>query len=160
MDRIRYLIKRVTHRDIQEQFLRFAMVGGTAFFIDLGILRLVTAYGVGPYLGRVFSVIPAMIFGFLMNRRFTFRYDGPQRKRVQLPKYALVQVVGGLINYLIYAGFITYAPLYSKIEILGMPIKLIIGVAAGAGCAMFWNYAMARQVVFRDKEVMSDTDVG
>ena len=148
MDRIRYLIKRITHRDIQEQFLRFAMVGGTAFFIDWGILTYVTSIGIGPYLGRVFSVIPAMIFGFIMNRRFTFRYDGPQRKRVQLPKYAMVQAVGASMNYVVYATMVALIPLVRE--------YLVLGVAAGASVAMFWNYAMARQVVFRDKDVMSD----
>ena len=143
---ITYLNERLP-KDISSQFWRFLAVGTAAFIIDASLLRLLTTFGFDPYVGRAMSVPPALIFGFLMNRRFTFRYEGAQRKRVQLPKYVAVQGIGAVINYSIYALLVAFVPLVS--------VYLELGVAAGAVSAMLWNFLMARALVFTDRSILS-----
>lgn len=146
MEKLVRFIKHVLAQELSSQFSRFVIVGSVAFIIDAGLLRVFTTMGFDPYTGRAMSVPPALLFGFIMNRRFTFRYDGHQRKRVQLPKYAAVQGVGALINYSIYAVLVAFVPLIS--------VYLELGVAAGAIGAMLWNFAMARAVVFSDRRIL------
>jgi len=146
MEKLVQFIKYVLAQEMSSQFSRFVIVGSVAFIIDAGLLRVFTTLGLDPYTGRALSVPPALLFGFIMNRRFTFRYDGSQRKRVQLPKYAAVQGVGALINYSIYAVLVAFVPFIS--------VYLELGVAAGAIGAMMWNFLMARTLVFSDRRIL------
>ena len=139
-------IRNFVSRGLSYQFPRFVIVGTMAFIIDASLLRVFTTLGFDPYTGRAMSVPPAMLFGFIMNRRFTFRDDGNQKKRVQLPKYAAVQGVGALINYSIFALLVAFVPLIS--------VYLELGVAAGAIGAMMWNFLMARTLVFSDRRIL------
>ena len=151
MDKLIEFIKLTIRHELSGQLTRFAVVGTCAFIIDASLLLLVTNLSdVGPYWGRAISVPPAMFFGFMMNRRFTFRYDGNQRKRVQLPKYVVVQGIGGAINYSVYAALVALVPLVTK--------YLVLGVAAGAVSAMLWNFGMARVVVFSDENFLAKRD--
>jgi len=146
MEKLVQFIKYVLALELSSQFSRFLIVGSVAFIIDASLLRLFTTFGFDPYTGRAMSVPPALIFGFIMNRRFTFRYDGNQKKRIQLPKYVAVQGVGATINYSIYAMLVAFVPLIS--------VYLELGVAAGAVGAMLWNFFMARTLVFSDRRIL------
>ena len=143
MEKLLNFLQEKLPKDMSSQFVRFLIVGTTAFVIDASLLRIFTIWGFDPYVGRAMSVPPALVFGFIMNRRFTFRYEGVQRKRIQLPKYVAVQGIGALINYSIFALLVAFVPLIS--------VYLELGVAAGAVGAMFWNFLMARALVFSDR---------
>ena len=54
------------------RFLRFAVIGGAAFLVDAGLLYLLIWSGMGPYLGRVISLLTAATCTWLGNRKFTF----------------------------------------------------------------------------------------
>ena len=124
------------------QFLRFGVVGTIAFLIDAGTLWLLMGAGVGPFVGRILSFIPAFAANFLLNRLWTFGAVAAQgRAGRQASRYFVVQVAGMAINYAVFAGIVA---------LFGDDRWLAMGaVAAGSLAAMCFNFLGARLLVFR-----------
>lgn len=80
---------------------RFLIVGGIGFVIDVGVTYLLIAAGSDPPLARLPAVCAAAFATWLMNRRYTFRSEDPDRVG-ELIRYALVAGVGMLINLGVY----------------------------------------------------------
>lgn len=56
-----------------QQLLRFTLVGGSCFSLNLVVLWLGTSYAGYPYLGSAFvSFVLACIVGYALNHSFTF----------------------------------------------------------------------------------------
>lgn len=129
-------------RGFAVQFLRFGVVGTIAFLIDAGILWLLMGAGIGPFIGRVLSFVPAFAANFLLNRLWTF--GGTAAKTGtgrQASRYLAVQLTGMAINYSVFAAVVTGAGDGREIA--------MTAVAAGSLTAMFFNFLAARSLVFR-----------
>jgi putative flippase GtrA len=74
------------------------------------------------------------------NRRFTFRDAKPMRATKQLAKFAIVCAVGLIFNRGTYALLVNYVSF-----IYDYPI---IGILAGTGVGMFFNFFAAKKHVF------------
>lgn len=126
------------------RFLRFALIGGVAFFIDAGLLLLLLAAGLGPYLGRAISLVTAATFTWQGNRRYTF--DAPQRDGSGLfgewAIYLVAMLFGGGVNYGVYALLIGFSPLFATWPVLA--------VAVSTGVSMLVNFASARWILQRE----------
>lgn len=124
------------------QFLKFGMVGGVGFVVDAGALWLcMTQLGLGPYSGRVISFIAAATTTWFCNRVFTFRGQGTGALHRQWLKFVLVSIGGFAFNYGAYYLLMETQPLVREYPTLG--------VAAGSLAGMFFNFFVARRVVFR-----------
>ncbi|GMM92112.1 GtrA family protein [Qipengyuania sp. MTN3-11] len=123
------------------QFLRFGMVGTLAFAIDAGTLWLLMGAGVGPFVGRIVSFIPAFAANFLLNRLWTFGRKAGDRTASQASRYLMVQLTGMAINYTVFAGIVAA---------FGQDRRLaMLAVAAGSMAAVSFNFLGARYLVFR-----------
>ncbi len=86
-----------------ERFLRFAIVGGTAFLIDAGLLSLLHyGAGVDPFSSRVVSICVAAFFTWRVNRIVTFGAS-PSSQATEGIRYATVAGLAACLNYLVYA---------------------------------------------------------
>ena len=128
-------------RVLAGQFLRFGVVGTIAFLIDAGTLWLLMGAGVGPYIGKVLSFVPAFVANFLLNRIWTFgQTSRAARPSDQMPRYLAVQLTGMAINYAVFAAIVA---IFGETRPIAMA-----AVAAGAIVAMGFNFVGARRLVF------------
>jgi putative flippase GtrA len=82
--------------------LRFAIVGGTGFFVDAGLLAILF-HGVGldPFSARMISICVAMFTTWRLNRALTFGASASSQASEGL-RYASVAVVTACLNYAVY----------------------------------------------------------
>lgn len=123
------------------QFARFCLAGGLAFVVDAGILHSAVSAGLDPYTGRVLSYLCAVTATWWLNRTYTFTVSAGKPRLREWGHYAVSQLGGGSVNYLIYAGFVYAVPLVARHPVLG--------VAAGSAGGLVVNFLLARRYVFR-----------
>jgi putative flippase GtrA len=137
-------------RAIPWQFLRFGLVGAAGFLVDAGLLRLLLIGGLGYYLGRLLSFLAAATTTFVLNRSFTFRREAGTEAGTgagagihpakQWLAYLALMVVGGAVNYGVYAVAIENAETVRRFPELG--------VALGSLAGMLVNYWSAKTMIF------------
>lgn len=143
MDRLKAAAALGRENPVYFEFLRFGMVGIIGFAIDTGLLYSALFWGWGLYWGRVFSFLCAASACWVLNRRFTFRYNGPARHHHQWAKFISVSLIGGSVNYSVYALLVYMSPYFAAYPFLG--------IAAGALSGMTLNFLLSRQMVFGDR---------
>jgi len=150
-----------------ERFTKFVIVGTIGFILDFGTLTFLievvnlpglvaenTAFsaGVGLVLANTISFSLAVLSNFTLNRYWTYPESRTKRKRLQLPQFALVSIVGLLINNVIFA---LTTPLFnSLLDILEfipdsidgyMPAKILATIVV-----LFWNFFVNRYWTYRN----------
>lgn len=89
------------HRWLVE-LVRFVIVGGASFVIDLGLFNLLV-YGPGHLLGgkpltaKIISVVIATLASWIGNRHWTFSAKRSERKGRELLIYGVLNAVGALV---------------------------------------------------------------
>jgi putative flippase GtrA len=143
-----------------ERFTKFLLVGTWGFIVDFGTLtflvevvelpQLVAEHTglpetYGLILANTISFTLAVISNFTLNRYWTYPESRSKRKRVQLPQFALVSIIGLLINNAILA---LTTPLFDQLlqvisapEWLGgyIPAKMLATIVV-----LFWNFFVNR----------------
>lgn len=131
-----------------ERFFKFLIVGTLGFVVDFGTLTfLVEVVGLEPVLANVFSFSAAVISNFTWNRYWTYPESRSKRKRVQLIQFAMVSILGLLINSLILFllegpfNALFALPFFSFLpEDIGyLPAKMVATVIV-----LFWNFFVNR----------------
>ena len=90
--------------------LSFGLTGLGSFAVDLAVLlALRHGLGLSPLLARVPAIATAMVFGWLCNRRFTFRIAGPPRL-AEFLRYAAASGLAVAVNYLTFAVLLLALP--------------------------------------------------
>lgn len=117
------------------QVAKFAVVGGVGFLVDAGVAQgLVMFSDLGPYLPRLISFPIALSVTWYLNRIWTFSETGAGATRGrQYSRYAVVQVLGNLINLAVYALALRIGPAW-------FGDFVIAPLAFASGVAMVWNY--------------------
>lgn len=129
-----YLVQRI----LQNQFIRFGMVGGSGLVVDLAALAIfVELIGLDPFVGRILSIWLAMTNNWFWNRVFTFKSEGSPLG--EYLRFVLVNSVGALINY---ASFTTLLLLFSS---LSSYISVIIATLI----AMVFNFVLSKLYAFK-----------
>lgn len=126
---------------MMREMLRFGAVGAIGFVVDGGLLWVLVANDVNPYLARAFSFPIAVIVTWWANRCWTFQSAPISRPLHQFNRYFSVQVIGALSNFTIYSGFLL---------VLGeAPTIAALGFFVGSFVAMFLNFFGSRVYAFR-----------
>lgn len=120
-------------------FLRFCVVGVAGFLIDASAL-----YAAAPLLGwyaaRVLSFLAAATGTWWLNRHYTFATEsnmGAKAKWRQYLGYLHLMMLGGIVNYLVYAATIV------SVKVSAAPI---MGVALGSCAGLLVNFLSARSL--------------
>ena len=125
-----------------KQILRFGTVGGIGFLVDGGLLTLLHAItDWGALWPRAISFPVALSATWYLNRVWTFADEKSDRKAQEYGRYAMVQIVGNLINLAVYATCLWTWPTI-------MQPYPIIALAVASAVAMIFNYVGARFWVF------------
>lgn len=130
------------HRAIIRQFLKFGLVGFLGFFVDFGFFHIgLDIFGLGHYGSALFSFPFAVTFTWAGNRLFTFRGKNEGSIHAQWARFAVVCVLGLVLNRGTFSILTASVPLVYQYPILGL--------LAGTGAGMFFNFFFARKLVFR-----------
>jgi dolichol-phosphate mannosyltransferase len=134
----------------QSRFIKFAVVGGSGIFVNLGILFvLVEIAGLDKKLAAPsISLEVSIIYNFLMNNLWTFR-DSKNKSHflIKLLKFNLVSLIGFCLNLLIYNA-VLHIGLY---KIFGARDYLPCQLTA-IFVVMFWNYFMNKRWTWGSKD--------
>ena len=130
-------MKATAQRLKESVFARFFTVGTIGFLTDGGILQVgISLAHLSPLVARIPSFSIAVIVTWWLNRDFTFRT--PEKSfRESFPSYLLSNAVGLAINFGVYAA----AVLMHFMPFLALAVASIV--------AMFFNFAMAKLVIFK-----------
>ena len=86
-----------------ERFLRFAVVGGTGFLVDAGLLAaLHHGAGLDPFTARLISISAGAFSTWRLNRVVTFGASRASQAAEGL-RYAAVAALAAGFNYAVYA---------------------------------------------------------
>jgi putative flippase GtrA len=124
-----------------EQLTRFALVGALGFLLDSGVLYIGLYFlGLGYYLGRLVSYLCASTVTWYFHRVYTFKLKSLANKKKQFLSFVLLNSLGGVVNYSIYALLVANYEIYREIP--------VVAVAIGALFGMFVNYYLSKKIVF------------
>ena len=123
------------------RFLAFACAGTIGFAVDAMLLMLSQAF-LGPFAGRLVSVLGALLVTWSINRRFAFADRASDTARLaEFTRYGLAMLPGATVNWLCY-GFVVAMLPRGEVTLL---LALAIGSLAGLGT----NLTAANWLVFR-----------
>lgn len=123
------------------RLVRFAIGGVVGFIVDSGLLYVLIALGLNPYIARVPSFLCAATSTWLVNRYWTFADRRGMRRSAEWGRYLVAMLVGGAVNYATYAWLLS-----SSATVRAWPV---LGVAAGSLVGMVVNYLSSHFWVFR-----------
>ncbi|MBI1774830.1 MAG: GtrA family protein [Proteobacteria bacterium] len=122
------------------QLFRFAAVGAVGFFVDAAVLYLlIYGAGLGPLLARLPSFLAASAVTWIANRTWTYGGAHPGSMAAQWGRFVLVNGIGGILNYAIYALCLAAEPFRSH---------PVLAVAVGSLSGLACNFAASRRFVF------------
>jgi putative flippase GtrA len=149
------------------QFVKFAIVGASSTFIDIGLHWLLFKYVDGQLnesirnaffnfipslrnssldpafiLIKGFSFVAATFNGFYWNRRWTFRMDDPDLIHKQLIRFYIVYIVGLGINTTV-AALIYHRGEGKLVYLLSLVVATIVTTAWTFPMNKFWTFKPA-----------------
>ena len=127
------------------RFVKFGMVGAIGALVDFAALNLlVLAFAMPLAAASTISFILAVISNFTWNRLWSFPESRQRSIWIQLPQFALVNVIGLGINLLVLLSLNQYVftPLFGR---LGYNLAKAVAILV----VWFWNYGMNRAWTYR-----------
>lgn len=137
-----------------KRFLKFATVGAAGSVTDLTILNLlVQVGGMRPVVANIFSFAAAVLQNFMLNRHWTFPESRQRQAHMQLLSFAMVSIIGLLINTLI-LGVVDHLLQPFWINYIGnaqtgFTVSYNFAKLVAIGIVLFWNFAANRLWTYR-----------
>ena len=134
-----------------ERFFKFLIVGSIGFVVDFGTLTLLKEVFKFPTLvANTCSFSAAVVSNFIFNRFWTYPDSRNKKLTAQLGQFALVNVVGLVINNtLLLLLESPFDSLMNSISLLGgrgyIPAKAIATIVV-----LFWNFFVNRYWTYND----------
>lgn len=133
------------------QFLKFGTVGGCGFVIDYTLVHsFIFFLHLAPVWAGLLSYPFTVTFTWAGNRFFTFHDSDHEPFAKQLVKFATVCAIGLVFNRGTYSLVVTQLPqIYAHpfgLPLLDLPT---LGLIAGTGMGMFFNFFASKRLVFR-----------
>lgn len=149
------------HPKEAERFIKFLFVGTWGFILDFGTLTFLVevvkvpelveeltpfSSTVGLIFANTISFSLAVVSNFTLNRYWTYPESRGKRKRVQLPQFTVVSVIGLILNNFILA--VLHTPFDAVLAQLSavpasidgyVPAKMVATVVV-----LFWNFFVNR----------------
>jgi len=152
-----------------ERFAKFLIVGTIGFFIDFGTLTFLVevvqlpeivaensqlSATAGLIMANTISFTLAVTSNFTLNRYWTYPESRGKRKRVQLPQFGFVSILGLILNNLILAfttpffNWIVAAIPFLSTFVEGYILAKILATVV----VLFWNFFINRYWTFSNVE--------
>ena len=112
------------HKEIVGQLVRYGLTGGLASIVNIGVYHVLAAGGMDPNLAWTFGYVAAVLFGYVVHSRWSFRGHGRRDSLARTGgRFVAVSLVSFGLNelwvWLLVAHFAL--PLWS-------PYPLVLGV--------------------------------
>ena len=121
------------------QLIRYVFVGGGAFCVDYGLLYLCTDFGHVHYLlSATLSFIAGLIVNYVLSTKWIFTKSRISNSLIEFVIYAIIGVVGLVLNDLLMYIFTDRLYIHYLIS------KLITAVIV-----MGWNFIGRRTILFK-----------
>lgn len=127
------------------ELLRFAVAGVVGLVVDVAVLYLALAAGLGFYAGRALSFLSAVFVTWRINRRYTFSGAAGVSVWREWCAYLGMMLGGGVINYAVYSAAMLLGGWWLPSSLL--PLLPMAGVAAGSLAGMAVNFFGAKRVL-------------
>ena len=129
---------------LTRQLLSFSIIGVVGLIVDTTVLYLSFGLlGLGLYGGRVVSYLAAATATWALNRKYTFRAFRSDNYAAEWLRFLAANGVGGIINYVVYAGLVAGVDVVREWPVLG--------VAAGSLAGLTANFTLSKLVVFKNR---------
>lgn len=123
------------------EFFLYGVSGVIGFVADATVLYALKG-SMGLFAARAVSFLAAVLVTWIFNRAITFSHrQSGLKKGNEFAAYLLLMLVGGCVNYGVYAWLIMAYELVARHPILG--------VATGSLAGMLVNLASSRWLLFR-----------
>lgn len=133
---------KVYYKLIAHNKVRFLIVGGTGFLINLVFLTIFYhILHIPIVLATAISAELALLGTFIGNNFWAFTHHQHISIKKKLIKFHISGIMGLVINISIVSLLVHYAHLY-------YPIALIVGSITG----LVWNYTLYKRFVFQTNE--------
>ncbi len=134
-------------KDTKHRPLRFIVVGVSNTVLDFTLMNLLSLAGLNLIIANTISTGIAMIYSFLMNKKWTFRNAGQDYLR-QVILFFIFTAIG---IWVIQNGLIILAQHY--LPRFGLPDQAFNNLAklVASVFSLTWNYLTYNRFVFTDK---------
>lgn len=129
----------------KSQFLHFAIVGGTGFFVNEAVLFvIIKLLHVNAYVAGVLAFLLTVTYTWFGNRLLTFRDEAATGTRaivIEWAKFVGANLLGFVANYSVYSALVMFAraPLNSP----------YLALACGTLVGLLFNFTLSKRLVFR-----------
>ena len=86
------------HEEVAGQLIRYAFTGGLASIVNIGVYWLLAANGLDPNLAWTIGFAAAVLVGYVVHSRWSFRGHGKREDHAMKVKFLAVQGSGFLLN--------------------------------------------------------------
>lgn len=140
LDLLDRLVGLVARLGFSESFIRFGIVGTLGFVWDTGTVYILRNF-TNLYVAGTCSFLIAGTLNWIINRLWTFRHVEHAAAHVQWAKFLVANAVGFVVNRGTFFLLVAFAPLVVR--------HPVIGIAAGSGAGLIFNYSLSKRFVFR-----------
>lgn len=120
------------------QLFRYVIVGGVSFFVDYGLLYVLTEFcGLHYIVSATVSFIAGLVVNYCISTRWIFRTSKLQNKAAEFSIYGIIGAVGLLLNNMLMYWFTDILHVHYMIS------KLIT-----AAIVLIWNFFGRKIILF------------
>jgi len=139
-----------------KRFVKFAMVGTAGMITHMVIFNiLMLGLRLDPRLANAVGFITAVMQNFTLNRRWTFPESRSRGAGAQLGQFAIVSVIGLVINSVVFwVVSHTLEPFWDSLitdPTLAHALNNNFALATAIGVVLFWNFTVNRLWTFRTR---------
>ena len=131
-----------------KEFLRYLVVGGTAFLVDYATLYLLSHFvfrsmgDIGVYLATAIGFVAGLTYNYILSLIWVFQCAKERRQGRSVGGFALFALIG-IIGLLLTEGGMYVG--FQLLQIHYMIVKLFV-----AAIVLLWNYGARKLLIFRN----------
>lgn len=110
------------------QIIKFGFVGGTAFFIDTGVLLLLSKLGINYLIANVISFTVSVIYNYILSMKFVFDVKDSNITK-NFIQFIILSIIGLCVNEII-----------MKLCVDVVKLNLLFSKIIATGIVMIYNF--------------------
>lgn len=116
------------YKELLIQILKFGFVGCTAFFIDAGILLLLSNLGINYLIANIISTTCSILYNYILSIKFVFHVTSNENNKSFI-QFVILSIIGLALTTLI-----------MKICVGGFHLNLMFSKIFATGVVMTYNF--------------------
>lgn len=130
-------------------FIKFCIVGASGIVVNLGFFTVLLAFGVNKYLGSPIAIELSIVWNFLLNNQWTFRWRKTKdRSRIKALKFNAISFLSLAVSYTTFVALTLQFP----------EVPPQVHQFAGVVPATLVNYFLNSYWTFRNHDEVTPVD--